>query len=260
MSGETPRGRFVWYDLVTPDPEAGAKFYTAVTGWGTTTWEGGPHPYTMFTRDDVPLGGITPLSMMPEGTPPHWLAYVSTPDVDATAARAEELGGRVLSPPDDIPEVGRFAILGDPQGAVFAVYRSSGEAPGHDGPPRVGEFSWHELATTDHGAALAFYSELFAWDTAEAMDMGEAGTYQMYSRKGLPLGGMFDKPAEMPGPPAWLHYIRVDDVHQGAEKLAGLGGKVINGPMEVPGGDYIAQCVDPQGAMFAVHHHHEDEG
>ena len=123
----------------------------------------------------------------------------------------------------------------------------------HEGEPQIGEFSWHELATHDQPAAFRFYEKLFGWEKTSAMDMGPGGVYQMYGRAGVPMGGMFNKPAEMPGPPSWLHYIRVDDVNRAVDVTNGRGGKIVNGPMEVPGGDWIAQGMDPQGGMFAVH-------
>jgi predicted enzyme related to lactoylglutathione lyase len=159
----------------------------------------------------------------------------------------------VLVPGTDIPNAGKFAVLMDPQGAAFAVYSSDQESPESAWPPNVGEFSWHELATTDREAAFDFYAALFGWEKTEAMDMGEAGIYQMYGGGGTTLGGMFNKPAEMPGPPFWLFYIRVPDVEIAVEKVMVLGGQVVNGPMEVPGGDKVAQCLDPQGAAFALH-------
>jgi predicted enzyme related to lactoylglutathione lyase len=202
---DVPRGRFVWYDLMTTDPQS------------------------------------------------HWLAYVDVADTEVTATKAKELGGQVLHGPISIPTVGSFAVLADPQGAVFAVFTSKEDMPGKEGSPQEGEFSWHELATTDHEAAFDFYSKLFGWEKTEASDMGEMGSYQMYGVSGTQLGGMFNKPAEMPGPPFWLFYTTVADVHAAAEKVKQLGGQVLNGPMEVPGGDWIAQCTDPQGAAFAIH-------
>ncbi|MCP3963572.1 MAG: VOC family protein [bacterium] len=254
MSEDFPLGRFVWHDLMTSDPGAAKDFYTTVVGWGTIPFEGADPPYDMWTNGGAPLGGVAQLP--PEAlAPPHWLAYVASPDVDATTKQAGDLGGNVMVQPTDIPNVGRFAVIADPQGAVFAAYTPSGEAPGHDGPPNLGEFSWHELATTDYKAALAFYSKLFGWHDAEAMDMGEGvGIYQMYRRTEIPLGGMFNKPAEMPGPPSWLHYARVDDVSRVVEVVKEHGGQVLSGPMEVPGGDFVATCMDPQGAAFAIHH------
>lgn len=246
------KGRFVWHDLMTPDTSGAQAFYKAIAGWGTQPWDG-PQPYTMWT---TPGGGMVGGVMgLPASTdaPPHWLAYVSTPDVDATAAEATALGAQVIAGPEDIPNVGRFAVLTDPQGAAFAVYTSSNPAPASDGPAQPGEFSWHELATTDPDAAWRFYQALFGWKETSSMDMGEMGSYRMYGIGAAPFGGIFRQPPEMPGPPAWLHYIRVDDVHRVVEVIKAQGGQIVLGPIEVPGGDWIAQGLDPQGAMFAIH-------
>jgi predicted enzyme related to lactoylglutathione lyase len=259
MSETSPRGRFVWYDLMTTDPGAATEFYTKIAGWGTQQWEGSATSYTMWTNQNAPLGGV--MKMMPETMdtmPPHWIGYVAVPNVDETATQAESLGGKVLTPPMDIPEVGRFAVISDPQGAAIAIFTPASDAPGHDGPPNVGEFSWHELTTTDHQSAYDFYQKLFGWDKTGDFDMGEAGMYQMYGRGELPLGGMWTKPADMPMPPNWLYYIQVPNVDEAAERVKALGGQVLNGPMEVPGGDRIAQCLDPQGAAFAVHSRRAD--
>lgn len=255
MSETEARGRFVWYDLMTSDPDAAVDFYGKVIGWGTAPWEGGPLPYTMWTKGETPIGGVMefPEDVKAAGVPPHWIAYIATPDVDATVARAKQLGGCVLHDSEDIPDVGRFAVLGDPQGAAFAVFTPKSEAPGHSGPPEPGNFSWHELATSDHQAAFDFYQQLFGWEKTDATDLGAMGVYQMYGLGGVPLGGMFNKPAEMPGPPAWLYYTTVDNVNQAVERVKKHGGQVLNGPMEVPGGDIVAQCMDPQGAPFAIH-------
>lgn len=255
MSADANQGRFVWYDLMTTDPAAAIGFYTSLVGWGTQEWKGPSMAYTMWANGETPLGGVMelPKEAHANGAPPHWLAYVAVADVDRTASRAKKLGGKVVHDPTDIPSVGRFAVIQDPQGAMIAIYRSANETAGVVvAQPAVGDFCWHELATTDHRAACEFYVELFGWEKHEAMDMGEAGIYQIYGRSGQPLGGMFDRPCEMPGPPAWLSYITVPDVRTAVGRVAELGGHVLNGPMEVPGG-LIAQCLDPQGAMFALH-------
>ena len=249
------RGRFMWYELMTSDPAAATDFYRDVVGWGTREWEGGENPYTMWTAGDAPVGGV--MELPPEavagGAPPHWIAYIGTPDLDATLERAKELGASVLWGPLEVPEVGRMAGIMDPQGAVFAAYTPAVEPPeGSDAPPAPGRFSWHELATSDWEAAWTFYSELFGWRKTDAMDMGEGNMYQMYGRGGPPLGGMFNRPPEMPVS-AWMLYAMVPSVEAAIEAAKARGGQVLNGPMEVPGGDLIAQCVDPQGAAFAVH-------
>lgn len=251
---DTPTGRFCWYELMTTDTGAAPAFYQAVTGWSTEGWEGGTNPYTMWVNGDAPLGGIMelPREARDQGAPPHWMPYVSTPDIADTTAKAKHLGATVLHGPMELPEVGAITVFQDPQGAVFSAFQPATVTPGHDGPPAIGEFSWHELATTDAEGAWAFYSGLFGWQRGEAMDMGEMGTYQMYHRGAHPLGGVFNKPPDMPVP-CWILYVRVADVAAAAGQVTAMGGKILNGPMEVPGGDLIVQCMDPQGAMFALH-------
>jgi Predicted enzyme related to lactoylglutathione lyase len=254
-----PQGSFVWHELMTPNPDAAVGFYSTVLGWGTQIWQG-PEPYTMFANGDVTLGGIWPLDadQQADGATPQWMPYVGVRDVDATAAEAARLGATVLKQPQDIPDTGQFAVLRDPQGAIFAIFAPQNhagaqEAAQEDAAPQQGEFSWHELTTTDHAAAFDFYSRIFGWEKTESFDMGPMGVYQMYGQAGSTYGGMFNKTPEMPVSPNWLCYVRVDDVKRAAEAVKRGGGTVTNGPMEVPGGSWIAQCVDPQGAPFAVH-------
>jgi predicted enzyme related to lactoylglutathione lyase len=249
-------GKFVWYDLMTSDPKAAQNFYCQLIGWGTQEWEGGDQPYTMWTNKETPLGGVMemPEEVRAAGAPPHWMAYVSVNDVEETVSKVTEAGGSVLHEATDVPGAGSFAVLSDPQGAAFAIYKSASEenqSPSKES--QIGEFSWNELATSDYKNAFSFYSELFGWEPQEAMDMGPGGIYQIYGHAGAPLGGMFNKPAEMTGPPMWLYYVTVDDVDAAVANVKELGGQVLNGPMEVPDGDRIAQCVDPQGALFALH-------
>jgi len=247
MTDKTVRGRFVWHELMTPDTPAAHSFYSKTLGWKTLPSDQVPD-YSMFAAANDPLGGAVTL---PAGAP-HWLSYIGTPDIDATVAQARELGAKIVKDVDDIPGIGKYAVLSDPQGAQFAVYSSTAD-PGREKPPKRGEFSWHELMTTDAKAALDFYSALFGWEKRTPHDMGPMGFYYLFGRNGQELGGMFDKPAEVPGGPAWLAYVRVKDVNQTVKKVKSAGGTLTNGPMEVPGGDWIAQFVDPHGAAFAVH-------
>jgi len=248
MADASGRGRFVWYDLMTTDPAKAQDFYSKVVGWGIQVWEG-PKPYTMWTVDGTPIGGVMPKSS--PGGPSHWLAYVSTPDVDATAKDAQARGAKLLVPGTDIPSVGRFAVLADPQGAALAIFTPIAGATKDQAAAKRGEFSWHELATTSLEDGFRFYQALFGWDLMEDHDMGPLGTYRIFGRNGVQLGGMFNKPPQIPAP-NWLLYVLVDDAARAAERVTANGGSVLNGPMEVPGGDWIAQCLDPQGAAFAV--------
>jgi predicted enzyme related to lactoylglutathione lyase len=249
---DTPLGRFCWYELMTTDADAAQSFYTQVAPWTAQAWEGGETPYTMWMRGELPVGGVMTLPPEAAGAPPYWIAYVSTPDADAIIAKAREMGGNVVWGPMDIPMVGRVAGLQDPQGAMFALLQPASEAPGHDGPRELGEISWHELATTDPDGAWDFYSTLFGWVKSEAVDMGELGMYQMFSRAGQEVGAVYVKPDEVPVT-NWLLYLRVPDVAKAVEAAKDAGGALLNGPMEVPGGDTVAMLLDPQGAAFALH-------
>jgi uncharacterized protein len=251
----TVRGRFLWHELMTTDPPQAAAFYGKALGWGNTPWTGPTEtPYTILMNGDAPVAGTMalPEAARAAGTPPHWVSYIGSPDVDATVARAKSLGASVVVEPMDLPEVGRFALMNDPQGALFAVYKPSTE-PQPEADPKVGEVSWNELTTSDHEAAFGFYQNLFGWDDIQKMDMGSLGIYRIYGRGSRQYGGMFNKTPDMPFPPNWLPYMRVDDVNAAIPRIKDAGGQIMNGPMEVPGGDLIAQCMDPQGAAFAIH-------
>ncbi len=250
MSNAEIRGRFVWHELMTTDPQAAGAFYSKVLPWKTQP--SGMPDYTLWVCRQDQTGGLMaqPESARQAGAPPSWLVYIGTPDVDATAAAAERLGGKVLKAPDDIPNVGRFAVLADPQGATFAVF-TPGPTPEGGNPPSS-DFSWHELATSDSQGALAFYSELFGWSRGPAHDMGPAGTYQLIEHGGAQVGGVY-KLMDASKPPHWLTYIHVAVSTRRPRRPKAAGGRVTQGPMEVPGGSRIAQILDPQGGAFAVH-------
>lgn len=248
------RGRFLWYELLASDCERAKGFYTGLLGWGVTVWEGEIGKYEMWALGGRPLGGLMaiPAEARAAGSPSHWLPYVGVPDVDAAARRALELGATACVPPTDIPSVGRFAVLADPQGAVFALFAPLDE-PAPEAPPAVGEVCWHELVATDWQRAWAFYQELFGWEKGETMDMGPAGVYQLYGRPGASLGGFYTRPPEVQGPARWLLYLQVADTRSAVDRVKVLGGQVLHGPHEVPGGGLIAHCLDPQGAAFGLH-------
>ncbi len=252
MTDTSLLGRILWYELLTTDMKAAETFYTAVAGWTITPFAGSPQAYDMWTRgDNVPVGGVMPI---PQGMnfPPHWGMYVGVPKLEDGVTHVQRLGGTTLSELIEVPSVGRMRTMKDPQGSAFSIYEpASPPHPEHE--PQIGDVSWHELMTTDAEAALKFYTELFGWRTTDTMDMGQMGKYYMFGRT-FPLGGMMNKPSSMPAPPHWGFYFRVSDVHEGANRVKANGGQVLNGPMEVPGGDWIVNCMDPQGAAFSLHH------
>jgi predicted enzyme related to lactoylglutathione lyase len=252
MSNADIRGRFVWHELMTTDTKAAGAFYPKVTNWKTQTWDKDPS-YTMWAVAKGPFGGLRPLPDAARASGPHWLPYVGTADVDATVQTAQGLGGRVYMGATDIPETGRFAVLADPQGAVFAIFSLPATAPSGGGGSMPQEFSWHELATSDPVGALRFYAALFGWAEIATHDMGAAGVYHLVGQGGVASIGMWKTTADKPMPPHWLCYAHVTDIDKSANAAKAAGGKLLNGPMEVPGGTWIAHLTDPQGATFALH-------
>ncbi len=251
-------GRFVWYELLTPDAEAAKAFYTQVIGWATEPFGDGDNPYSIWLSGDTRVGGV--MELQPEhreaGFTPQWWAHVAVDDVDGSARRAEELGGRILTPGTDIPEVGRFAVVTDPQGAMIALFKPKGDPMPPPEQMKIGSVGWHELNTTDHESAWKFYSELFGWRHTTSMDMGpEWGTYFMFGHPDDPedrsAGGMFDAAKHTGMPPKWLYYVNVPEMAPTVERITAHGGKIIVPPTDVPGGGQSAQALDPQGTHFA---------
>ena len=253
VSAAAVLGRPLWYELLTTDMKAAGRFYAAVVGWTLAPFEGAGQPYDMFNRaGGMPVAGVMNI---PPGMnfPPHWEMYIGVPNLDEAVATIERLGGSALSPVIDIPSVGRMRTMQDPQGAVFAVYQPAASPPGPDAPAEIGGTSWHELYTTDAAAALRFYGEVFGWKQNRAFDMGPMGTYHIFGRS-FDMGGMMTKSGDMASLPThWGIYFRVDDINAGAARITANGGTILNGPMEVPGGDWIVQAMDPQGAAFSLH-------
>ena len=253
---DVPTGHALWYDLMTTDLEGATAFYGSVAGWTITPFEGAPEPYDMFTAPSGPIGGLMKLpdEAVAGGAPPHWVAYFATPDVDASIARAQELGAAVSMPAESMPEVGRFGVLTDPAGAVFALFTPARPEPAPTERAGPGQISWHELMTEDYAKAFDFYHEILGWEKTTAMNMGPAGTYQLFKRAGAEgdMGGMMNRPPEMPVS-TWMYYINVADLDAAVGRVAEGGGQVLHGPMEVPGGDRVCVCQDPQGGIFALH-------
>jgi predicted enzyme related to lactoylglutathione lyase len=250
MAQATP-GRFVWYDHLALDAKVAIDFYSHVFGWATQPIQQG---YTIFAGGQGPMAGTVdmPEPMRKQGVPPHWTSNVFVADVDASVAAAREHGGRVLFEPDDFPDVGRLAGIADPQGAAIHLFKPSHPMMMHD-TTRPGEFTWHELVTTDHESAFTFYSKIFGWKRLRDFDMGALGKYLVYGVDGTDVGGMFTKPPSMGAPAHWLYYVQVDDIDAAIDRAKAKGAKLVNGPMEVPGNARVAQLDDPQGAAFALH-------
>jgi len=245
-------GDYIWYELLTPDAGAAQGFYASILGW-TVTDSGQPGmDYRIINAGENSVGGMMAITkdMADHGAKPIWLGYIAVDDVDATVAEIETRGGSVQMPAMDIPMVGRIAMVADPQGAPFYVMKPQGEGKSlafSEDRPRPGHCAWNELRTSDQAAAWTFYGEMFGWKLDGEMDMGGFGKYQ-FIRHGAMLGAM------MPTGEAsrWNQYFRVPDIDVAKTAVEAGGGKVTQGPDEIPGGDFSMNCVDPQGAAFGL--------
>ena len=241
-------------ELNTSDPAAAKKFYSGLFNWGAKDVPAGPDMvYTMLEIRGLEVAAMS--GLQPEqkahGVPPHWMTYIAVESADDAAAKAQKLGGTVLAPAFDVMDVGRMAIIKDPQGATFCVW----QAKAHIGARLAGEpgtFGWDELWTTDRKKAVEFYKGLFAWGAKEG-DMGAMGVYTEWQNAGESIGGMMEITPEMgPAPPNWLPYFMVDDCDATAEKAKASGGKLFVPPTDIPNVGRFSVIGDPQGAMFAI--------
>ena len=254
VATSTVLGRPLWYELMTTDSKGAEAFYKTVVGWTSAPFEGSPQPYTIFNRSGgLPAAGVL---RRPDGmnAPPFWAMYVGVPKLEEAAAKIKRLGGSECSPVIEVPTIGRMQMMKDPQGAAFYIYEPARVDQRPEAAAEVGEASWHELMTTDAAAAMTFYNQVFGWQPSEALDMGALGKYQMFNRPHGMIGGMMNKPPEMAQvPPNWQIYFRVPDITSAVERIKANGGQILNGPMKVPGGDWVVNGMDPQGAAFALH-------
>lgn len=250
-----PHGSFIWYELMTTDPEGAKRFYEDVVGWTI----GDPAPagdveYRMLGAPDGFAGGMLTLTkeMCDGGAGPIWLGYLGVDDVDAAVEKAVAAGAKVQMDAFDAPGVGRIAMIADPQGVPIYVMRGASEEDStayqrHS----LGHVAWNELMTSDRQAALDFYREQFGYVQDGAMDMGpEMGEYSFISHDGQIVGAVMKASPE--SPTAWQYYVRVADVDAAAGKVAAGGGQVLFGPMDVPTGERVLIGVDPQGASFGL--------
>jgi predicted enzyme related to lactoylglutathione lyase len=244
---------FIWHELTTSDVAAAKAFYADVIGWQMQTYPPGGD-YTVLSVGGRGVAGMlaNPPELVARGVPPCWTGYLHVENVDACVARILATGGAVQRPADDIPNVGRFAVVADPQGAVFIVFTPGSSEPMPEVAPGTrGLVGWNELMALDMPKAFDWYADVFGWTQVEDMDMGPMGTYRLFATGAGMVGGMMTKMPEMPGP-FWSYYFNVDALDAALERTVKGGGKVLNGPQEVPGPMYVANCMDPQGAGFSM--------
>lgn len=250
-----PPCRFAWYELMAPDRPAALEFYCKVFGW-TTKDSGMPGgTYTLIQVQGREIGGALTLDaeMRAAGARPGWLGYIAVPDLAAKLAELQSAGGTLIRPAFTIPGVIEFAVVADPHGAVFVLFRglAEGEVLPTFAPNTPGAVDWHELHAGSEHEAWAFYSRLFGWTSVETMDMGALGVYRMWAAGGPPIGGMMTKMPQSPAP-YWQFYVSVESTGAGIERAKAAGATLLHGPEQVPGGSWIANMVDPQGGVFAM--------
>ena len=243
-------GGFVWYELMTNEADASREFYARVVGWRAADAGMPGISYTILKVGERPVAGMMGTAPQGRQPPPSWVGHILVADVDAMAERVVNAGGIVRRPPFDIPGVGRFAVVADPQGAAFMLFRADGTPAPPLAPATPGDIGWHELHAHRWEAAFAFYQDLFGWEKSEAVDIGPMGIYQTFTVGGISAGGMMNDPRA--AAPFWLYYFNVEEIDAAASRITGAGGTLVQGPRQVPGGSWIIQATDPEGAMFAV--------
>ena len=235
-------GRFVWHEQVSSDPGQAQEFYTQLFGWGAEVFGAGEADYTMISSGGQSHGGYG--KALEGAPPPHWLSHVRVERLEETIEKVKDAGGRLAAGPFEMGEVGRMAIIADPQGAYLSVYQPQGE-----GPAPEGVFVWDELGTSDADAAQRFYEQVFGWTTS---DMGsEYGGYRVFNRGATGVAGLMALP-DASVPPHWQPYVAVADPDATSGKAVELGGAVLAEPMDVPKVGRIAILRDPQGATFGI--------
>jgi predicted enzyme related to lactoylglutathione lyase len=235
-------GKFVWHEQVSSDPKRAQDFYTQLFGWDTEVFKPGEADYTMISSGGQSHGGFG--KAMDGAPPPHWLSHVRVESLDETIEKAKSAGGKIAAGPFEMAEVGRIAIIADPQGAYISAYQPDEEAPASEGV-----FVWDELGTTDADDAQRFYGEVFGWTTS---DMGpEYGGYRIFSRGETGIAGFMTLPDDSTQP-HWQPYVAVEDTDATTAKAKELGGSTLMEPMDVPTIGRIAVLSDPQGAVFGI--------
>jgi predicted enzyme related to lactoylglutathione lyase len=253
----SPAGKFVWYEWMGEDVKAAADFYAHVVGWTAKNTAGtGERPYTVLSAGAYGVAGMITISTEAKalGAPPCWAGYIWVEDVDSAAAKLVAAGGAAKRAPSDIPGVGRFAVVTDPQGVYFRLFRDAGgNPPPPPAPDALGLVGWRELHANDGAKAFDFYADLFGWTKRRGKDMGAMGVYQLFGFAGgdSDVGGIMTRTPQTSGP-FWLFYFNVPAIDAAAERVKAKGGKIVNGPMEVPGGQWIVQATDLEGALFAL--------
>ncbi len=254
MSATAPIGKFVWYEYAADDLKAAVDFYGHVLGWTAQDSGMTDFDYQIVSAAGAPVGGMMtlPADAKAMGAKPGWTGYIWVENVDAALPKLMAAGGKVFRAPADIAGVGRFAVVADPCGGTFMLFRDAdGSPPPPAAPGTPGTVGWRELHADDGAKAFAFYSDFFGWNKDGEFDMGPIGVYHLFNTRHGEQGGIMTRTPQTPMA-FWLYYFNVEGADAAAGRITSRGGRIVNGPAEVPGGHWVVQAHDPQGAMFAV--------
>jgi predicted enzyme related to lactoylglutathione lyase len=252
----TNAGNFVWYELRTTDSKAAEDFYNHVVGWNAqSSGDPGGVPYTLFSVGDLAIAGLMQLTpeMRQCGMQPAWIGMIGVDDVDGYARRVEQAGGKLHFPPKDIPAVGRFASVEDPQGAAFTLFRGSLDyRPLRPPAGTPGTVGWNELSANNEQLAWPFYSDVCGWTLDSTIDMGPNGIYRIFKNGGPPMGAMRTRDPKTSPVPFWMFYFIVENIDDAVSRMSEKSAEVLMGPHQVRDDEWIIIGRDPQGAIFGL--------
>ncbi len=250
-----PHGTFSWIELNATDATKAKRFYSELFGWTFDARPAGPGmTYSLVKLGDRLVGGLFEMTKeMAAVAPSHWASFITVDDVDATAKSAAAHGGKLIDEPFDVLDLGRMAVVQDPTGAIFRLWKGKRRI-GAEVKGESGSLCWNELYTSNVDVARSFYTDVIGWQ-ARAVDMGSMGTYTLLAVPGENenLGGIMPIPPSMKGASHWLVYIEVDDCDASTKKANDLGAKTLMPPMDIPNTGRFSIVQDPTGAVLALY-------
>lgn len=249
---ENTNGRFVWHDLMTTNVEQSLRFYGDLfPEWNIETIPMGEHTYYKIFVGDLSFGGFVGMEATARGPRTHWIGYVGVSDCDETMMRCQQHGGRVAVPAFNVPGIGKFAVIQDPQGAIVKPFQM--QTPIElSKSPSVGHLCWNELHTNDEDGSRRFYQSVFGWSAVENRIPG-SGSHTIFRAGERKVAGCVPLPDGFDASPAWLTYIYADDVECRVDKAESLGAQTYVPPRPFYGSGRFSVLADSNGAAFAIY-------
>ncbi len=242
-------GKFVWRDLVTENPDAVKPFYAALFGWQFEEGRALGAPYTLVKSGGQYIAGISKTRRAkPEQAVSQWLSFMSVADVDRAVEQTRTAGGSLVAGPQDLPNIGRGAVVLDPDGAPLGLLRSRIGDPADTAEPAMNRFLWTEHLSRNPQASADFYASLAGFEVRK-MDFGGRSYWVLVH--GRERAALLRNPTGV-DQPIWLASVRVADPAASAERAAQLGGRVLQAPRADLRNGTLALIADPSGAVLAL--------